>query len=223
MKFLLLAIALCTPLYVSGQRVFDMKRASKVYNVRLTVAKCDDTFCGGDATYEIYRKGSSSPFQTVRLKDVEFMLPEAAINNSKKRYDLQSTVFFEDYDFDGLADIALRDGNNSGYGGPSYQIYLYSSQKKAFVHSPELSDLNQNEYLGMMEVDRKKRVLRTSSKSGCCLHATMEFKVVNGRPKKVFSELEDAMQDEKRIVITTQTLVNGKWRSKTRYVKKPPR
>jgi hypothetical protein len=73
----------------------------------------------------------------------------------------------------------------------------------------------------MFERDARRKRLRTSSKSGCCLHMTEEFVVVNNRPKKVLEIVEDAMiPDKKRVKITTKLLVRGRWRTTTKYVRR---
>ena len=85
--------------------------------------------------------------------------------------------------------------------------------------SEPFSELGQK--LGMFEVDKQKKVLRTFDKSGCCWHVTEEYSVVNNRPVKVFVEEEDAtIPDETKVKITTKMLVNGKWQTKVKYVKR---
>ncbi len=134
---------------------------------------------------------------------------------------INPSIFLEDYNFDGAEDLAIRDGNNGGYGGPSYQVYLFSKTAGKFVLSPSLTNLAQGTYLGMLEVDKKKKVLRNFSKDGCCWHQTEEFSVVGNRPKKVFEETEDARAEVgKRVRITTRKLVRGRWRTSVKYVKR---
>ena len=202
-----------------GQEVFKIKKASKLYEVRLEV-KCEEDSCAGDARFSVFRKGEQKPLQVFKTF-TEFKAVEAEISNAKRMYDYQSVVFFEDYNFDGIEDLSIRDGNNSAYSGPSYQIYLFSPGTKKFVHNEAFTELNQSEYLGSMTVDKKKRVLRVFSKGGCCLHSTKQFKVVGGnRLKQIYEMEENAMVDEKRVMITTRRLVKGKWQSKVRYKKR---
>ena len=204
-----------------AQKNFDIKDASKNYNVRIEVAHCEDDTCDGKLKVSLFKKSQSKPFQIFSLGDTAFMLEEAQRSNSKMMYDYQSVVFLEDYNFDGAEDLAIRDGDNSGYGGPSYQVYLFSKTAGKFVRSSPLTNLAQGEYLGMFEVDKKKKRLRTFSKSGCCWHQTKEFSVVGNRPKKVFEETEDAtIADEKKVKITTKMLVGGRWRTRVKYVKR---
>lgn len=204
-----------------AQQKFEMKSASKTYNARIEVERCAEETCDGKLKIELFRKNNRQPFQIINLDETEFAMEETKLTDSKRRYDYQSILFFEDYNFDGIEDLSIRDGNNSGYGGPSYQIYLFSPRAGKFVHSQPFTDLGQGEYLGMFQIDRKRKILQASSKSGCCLHRTDEFVVVNNRPKKIFEELEDAtISDEKRVRITTKRLIKGRWRTTVKYVKR---
>lgn len=204
-----------------AQQRFEMKNASKNYDARIEVEKCNDGRCEGKLKIELFKKSAAKPFQVFNLDETEFMIEEAQMADAKLMYDYQSVVFLEDYNFDGLEDLAIRDGNYSGYGGPSYQIYLFSPRGKKFVYNETFTNLAQNENLGMFEVDKKKKVLRTFSKSGCCWHQKKEFSIVGSRLKKVFEETEDAtIPDEKRVKITTKKLINNRWRTSVRYVKR---
>jgi hypothetical protein len=203
-----------------AQIKFDVKNASKLYDVLIDVEKCEDKICEGKVTFTLFKKNSRHKFQEFKLDDTSFMLGDndKPSVNVTRLYDEQSAVSFADYNFDGIDDLALCDGNNGGYGMPSYQIYLFSRDAKKFVHSEPFSELSQEGQLGMFELDRKRKRLRSLSKSGCCLHTTEEFIVVNNRPKKILEIEEDAtIADEKRVKITTRRLVNGRWRQKVKY------
>lgn len=205
-----------------AQEKFEIKDASKLYNVKLQVAKCEDSMCEGKATFTLYKKGSSRPFQIFRLPNTSFMLDEdgTAPANETMLYDKQSALNFGDFNFDGVDDLALCDGANGSYGGPSYQVYLFSRTAKKFVRNAALTKLGQ-ENLGMFEVDKKKKTLTTFNKSGCCWHITEEYKVVADRPVKIFEEVEDAtIRDETKIKVTTKRLVNGRWKVAVKYVKR---
>jgi hypothetical protein len=199
---------------------FEVKNASKNFDVLIEVEKCADKICEGKVTFTLYKKGTRVPFQIFRLDDTSFMLgpnDEPSVNTTRL-YDEQSAVSFADYNFDNVEDLSLCDGTNGGYGMPSYQIYLFSRRASKFVHSAEFTELSQEGRLGMFERDAKRKVLRTSSKSGCCLHMTEEFVVMNNRPRKVLEIEEDAtLANEKRVKITTKRLVRGRWRKTVRY------
>lgn len=204
---------------------FDVKKASKTFDAKVEVERCnDDGNCDGRLQVELFKKAARQPFQIIKLQQTEFTVEEARTVNSKMLYDYQSAIFFEDYNFDGREDLAIRDGNESGYGGPSYQVYLYAPRTGKFVKSPRLTAMAHDEGLGMFEVDKKRKVLVVYSKSGCCFHQRDEFRMINDRPVKVFEEIEDArlFGDEndpstKRVTITTSRLIKGRWITRVRH------
>lgn len=210
---------LCLP--ALAQKTFDLKDASKYFDIKIKVAKCEDGFCSGKASFSFYKKGGTTPYQVINLDDTQIQLDESgnAQANISMLYDNQSAVNVGDFNFDGMEDVAICDGANGSYGGPSYQVYLSSKSAGKFVYNKAFSDLGG--HLGMFEVDAKKKVLRIFDKSGCCWHVTEEYSVINGKPVKVFVEEEDAtIPDETKVKITTKTLVKGKWQTKTKLVKR---
>lgn len=219
-KIFLFVLLLSVPVF--GQVRFEKRNASKNYNARIEVERCEEATCSGKLKVELFKKSNQKPFQVFNLEETEFALEEVKLTNAKRRYDYQSIIFFEDYNFDGIEDLSIKDGNNSAYSGPSYQVYLFSPQRGKFVHSPAFTRLAQSEYLGMFEVDKKKRVIRVASKGGCCMHRTEEFQVVRNRLVKVFDYYEEVEFNEKkgnRLRIETSRLVRGRWKTRVRYEK----
>ncbi len=205
----------------NGQKTFELKDASKYFDIKISVESCEDGFCGGMAMFSFYKKGSNSAYQVIKMKDTQIQLDESgnAQANISMLYDNQSVVNIDDFNFDGIEDIAICDGANGSYGGPSYQIYLSSKSAGKFVHNENFSELGT--HLGMFTVDKKKKVLRIFDKSGCCWHVTEEYAVVNNRPVKIFVQEEDAtIADEKKVKITTKNLVKGKWQTKVKFIKR---
>jgi hypothetical protein len=206
------------------QKTFELKDASKYFDIKITAESCKDGYCGGKPTFSFYKKGSNSAYQVINLEDTQIQLDENgnAQANISMLYDNQSAVNIDDFNFDGMEDIAICDGANGSYGGPSYQVYLSSKSAGKFVYDEKFSELGS--HLGMFTVDKKKKVLRIFDKSGCCWHVTEEYSVVNNRPVKVFEEAEDATfengTDGKKVKITTKNLVKGKWQTKVRFVKR---
>ena len=131
-----------------------------------------------------------------------------------------SGIIFEDYNFDGIEDLAIRNGNDGAYNGPSYDVFLFSKPKNKFVASQSLTELASNN-LGMFTVDKRKKTIETFTKSGCCWHQTTRYKVVNNQAKKVYVFTEDAMSGggENMHLITESLLPNGKWKKTTKTVK----
>lgn len=204
-----------------GQKTFEVKNASAYFDIKINVAKCEDSSCTGKASYSFYKKGTTNPYQTINLPDTYIELGDGGAPevNETLLYDRQSAVNVGDFNFDGMEDVALCDGTNGGYGMPSYRVYLSNRAAKKFVYDAAFSKLGTQ--LGMFEVDKTKKVLRVFSKSGCCWHQTEEFAVVANQPKKVFEEIEDAtIADETKILVTTKKLINGKWQTTSKKIKR---
>ena len=86
--------------------------------------------------------------------------------------------------------MRFRNGNNSSYGGPSYDVYVYNRTHKAFVPSVELTDLATSN-LGMFTVDARRKRLIVFNKGGCCIHQTVEYAVVpRVGLQKVYEKIE---------------------------------
>jgi hypothetical protein len=221
MKIVILCILFFTVIPVLGQKTFELKNASKYFDIKLAVAKCDDEFCRGRATFSFYKKGASTPYQLINLPDTLVQLESGGkpLVNVNLLYDAQSVVNVGDFNFDGMEDVALCDGENGSYGAPSYRVYLSSRAAGKFVFNKPLTDLGR--HLSMFTVDAKNKTLETFDKSGCCWHITERYKVVNNRPVKVFEEVEDATVDPggKRAKVTTKKLVSGKWQKSVRFEK----
>ncbi len=85
---------------------------------------------------------------------------KAAIPNRKElSYGLQRILIYEDFNFDGIKDFAILNGNNSCYSGPSFDIYI-TGKNDQVVYNDEFSALS-NDYCGMFEVDVKAKRLYT--------------------------------------------------------------
>lgn len=209
---------------VFSQKTFELNNASKYFDIKISVEKCEDGFCGGKTSFSFYKKGGTTPYQVISLPDTQIQLDESgnAQANISMLYDNQSAVNIDDFNFDGMEDVAICNGAQGSYGGPSYEVYLSNKSAGKFVYSKAFSELGQ--HLGMFEVDKKKKVLRIFDKSGCCWHVTEEYSVIGGRPVKTFVEEEDArLTDEKnadKVKITIKRLVKGKWQTKVKYVKR---
>ncbi len=205
----------------AGQRTFNLSDASKYFDIKVTVAKCDDLTCSGEAKFEFYKKGGAKPYQTIEMADTYLEFGEKGVPkvNTTVGYDEQSVVNVDDYNFDGMEDVAISDGTNGSYAMPSYEIYLASRSAGKFVYSPAFSKLGA--HLGMLTVDKRKKTLETFDKSGCCWHITERYDVVANQPRKIFEMVEDAtIKDETKVKVTTKTLVGGMWKKSVKYVKR---
>lgn len=120
-------------------------------------------------------------------------------------YGEQSILIFEDFNFDGKEDIALRTGNYSCYGGPSFEIYL--ADKNGFTYNESFTELGSN-YCGMFTVDDEKKQLQTMTKSGCCWHQFSTYVVENNQvvPIEIIEESYSGIFAD----YSVQKRVNGK-------------
>lgn len=183
----------------SHAATFQIQNGSTNYNAQLDVAQCDHAECSGNAQIKLYKKGSKQVFQTLMSDDLNFYLDknQQPSVNVIQLYNEQSPLIFNDFNFDGQQDLAIRNGNNSSYGGPSYDVYVFNKTRQQFVPSSELTDLVL-ENLGMFQTDTQRKRLITLAKSGCCFHVTTEYAVLAGKGlQKVYELTEDAMNTGK--------------------------
>lgn len=212
---------------VFAQQDFLLKDASKNFDVRIKIAKCDLSeasykTCEGRATVSLLKKSGGQAVQTLVLANMFLELNgqnKPTANLIELYGENNSGVVFDDYNFDGADDLALRNGNDGAYGGPSYDIFLFSAATKKFVKSRELTRLA-SENLGLFTPDKKAKTLETFNKSGCCYHETTRYRIAGNRPQKVFVFIEDATgADGTKVKLTTRTLLRGKWKTVVKYAR----
>lgn len=203
------------PFPATAKETFHVKDASG-YSLVLTVESKDENgYCSGKGTVEL-RDAKGTLIQTFSSDDLCMDIGNAS-TASAGAVELgggQSPVIIDDFNFDGSKDIAIRNGNDSGYGGPSYDIHVWNLTKKAFVKSDELTALA-HENLGMFQVDAKRKRLITFAKSGCCWHKTSEYEVRPGKGLQLVREFTEDAMDGKTVILTERQLVNGVWKTKT--------
>lgn len=232
---LLLAATLLTANAARAEETLKVEKASKKYELEVRVAGCggaerldDENNCDGPARVQIFRKGTKSPLQVLRLPNLQLYKDTAAYSpetSAKPRgiYAEEYTFVFEDFDFDGEEDLAVCNGRDGGYGGPSYNVYLFDRRRKQFVENRRLSELTEAPYLGLFFPDPKKKRFSVYSKSGCCYHETEVYGFVRGRPVLVEKMIEEATgtdsEDEMLVTTTTKKRVGRRWVVKTKREK----
>ncbi len=173
---------------------------------------------------EIFKKGNISIIELKTNKKVidinsdEFTFDLNENRNVKTNvleapYGEQSIIISKDFNFDGIEDLAVMDGQYSCYNGPSYQVYLEIDDKLEF--SPGFTQLAQ-QYCGMFQIDDESKTIHTITKSGCCWHQFSTFKVVNNIPEPILVIEKDAMN----IPYYTETITEWNNSEKTRRVEK---
>jgi hypothetical protein len=217
--FLLITLLLCGAGNLFAGETFLLKTASQNFDVKINIAKCEDDICQGKASVYLLRKNQTQPFQTIQMPEMYLELgkdKKPSANLIELYGENNSGVVFNDFNFDGAEDLALRNGNHGSYQGPSYDVLLFSSATGRFAKNLALTKLA-SESLGLFTVDKEQKTIETFNKSGCCWHQTVRYSVINNRPLKIYVFTEDAVNaGEGKVKLTTETLVKGRWRKTTK-------
>lgn len=214
-----------------AQETFKINSSSAIYDIVVNIDRCDEkqkqfSLCAGAGRVSIYRKGLTSPFQVLSLKNIEVQKDQVAYNpeinkNARKLYDDEYSLIFGDFNFDANEDLAVCNGREGGYGAPSYSVFLYDPKSGKFIENISLSRLTEG-YLGLFFADSKKRQLVAYSKSGCCYHETEVYRVIQNKPVLTEKRIEEASGDDAHgyiVKVTTRKLVNGRWVKRVRREK----
>jgi len=207
------------------EETFVFKNKSKLYDVKVSVGNCEregaeKKICNDQATFQLLRKNQAQPFQTIEMTETYLQIEGKQKRNGDfvELYGNESLgVYFIDYNFDGIEDLGVSNGNYLPYGGISNDVFLYSKAKGQFVKSDELSKLETENI--SVNINKKLKIIETQTKSGCCWHEKARYRFVNNRLQKFYVFTEDAtLGDGKWMELVTETLVNGKWRTRTKKV-----
>lgn len=210
-----------------AQETLEVKNVLRDYDLTVRLKNCggdDPEVCSGAARISVSKKGARAALQDLSLPNVELHRDTVAHNpqtSAKPRglYAEEYSFIGDDFNFDGKEDLAVCNGRDGGYGGPSYTVFLFNPRLNRFVQNKKLSELAEGVYLGLFFVDAKKKQLVAFSKSGCCYHETEKYKMVGDRPVLVEKIIEDAAGGTGFVVITTRRIVNGRWVKKVRKEK----
>lgn len=200
--------------------LFSINNGSNNYSASLVVEKCNTTNCEGKAVIKLTDKKTKKLVQTFNSENLYFFLDkkQKPTVNIIQLYNEQSPLIFGDFNFDGNEDLAIRNGNNSAYGGPSYDIYLYNKEKKLLLLNKVLTKLVL-ENLGMFQIDKKRKRIITFSKSGCCWHLTTEYTFIPNKGLVKVFELEEDAQNSDLVTVSTRKLIKDKWETKVKKYK----
>ncbi|WP_343689030.1 hypothetical protein [Chitinophaga sp.] len=207
-SFLILLLSACSSAFAQHNTSFKIDGFSNKYYGLVQVSDTADVFKAG--TVKVFDKVTKKELMHTSSDELTFDFHNGQVkaNILEAPYGEQSLIIYEDFNFDGVKDFALMDGQNSCYHGPSFQIWL--AQGTGFKHSEAFTRLAQ-EYCGMFVVNQKDKVLETMTKSGCCWHQFSRFKVENGQLKTVSVEESGLSNTEPYFEeVSLQTWVNGK-------------
>jgi hypothetical protein len=204
-----------------AQQTFLLEKVSKDFDIKITIKPAEADHCEGKATVFILPKKSTAFSQAIEIENLFLELgPDGnpTVNLIELYGHNNSGIILDDFNFDGANDLALRNGNHGAYGGPSYDVFLFSKAAKKFVKNLDLTQIA-SENLGFFTVDKKNTTLETFNKSGCCWHQTVRYRIINNQPVKVYIFTEDATAfNTGNVIQTTETLVNGRWLKETATV-----
>lgn len=160
---------------------YPLENFSERYRATLEISDQDEVFRPG--IISVYDKHSGATLIQVRSEelvlDQQTGSEEVRANVHELPYGEQSVLIHQDFNLDGIKDLALMDGQFSCYHGPSYQVFLGSAD--GFRHSAAFTELAQN-YCGLFEVDEKTREISVFTKDGCCWHEFSTYALENGEP-----------------------------------------
>ena len=202
-------ILLIISLFSFGQTEYLIDGFSEKYIGKLNIeaGQEDEVFKKGAISISL--KSSKKEIIKIESEELTFELNEGGevkTNVLELQYGEQSLIISQDFNFDGVKDLAIMDGYFSCYHGPSFQIYLEVNNE--LKHSPEFTRLAQ-EYCGMFGVDNETKTIKTMTKSGCCWHQSSTFKLVNNVPKPILI-IEDSFLDYPYYTSKIIEWVNGK-------------
>ncbi|HEY8562186.1 MAG TPA: FG-GAP repeat protein [Pyrinomonadaceae bacterium] len=218
--FIILLSVLCAA-NVFGEETFIFKSESKIYDVKVRVESCDDgereTICNAAAVVYLMKKNRAEVLQTIEIEETYLTIGGDKRKNGDVTElfgDEHGGIYFSDYNFDGVDDLAVSNGNYLPYNGVSYDVFLYSKRQRRFVKNKALSALETEKM--SVRVNRKLRIIETETKAGCCWSEKERFRFVNNRLQKFYVFTTEFETDGKTVSLTTERRVNGKWRTSTK-------
>ncbi|MET7143639.1 hypothetical protein M3S04_20275 [Xanthomonas sp. PPL139] len=178
----------------STRRSYELQDFSDRYRATLEVEDNDEVFRPG--IVRVFARGTATPLLEVAsselVLDTDGKSGKVKANVHELPYGEQSVLIYDDFNFDGIKDLAVMDGQNSCYHGPSYQVYLGTAD--GFQASSGFTELAQSN-CGLFQVDAKARELHTMTKDGCCWHQYATYSVRDGEPLLEREVVEDARSE----------------------------
>lgn len=223
-----LSIGLCAHALANAETI-TILNASKNYGVEIQKLTCGgiengnlENYCSGQGGIQLRNKTTGKIVQSIkpsylRIDKQHPSFSSNTIKESRQLYGDTYGIVFEDFNFDGQDDLAVWTDNNAGYGGASYEVYLFNPKTKRFIKNLSLSKLTNEPYLGLFGTENK--LLVVSSKSGCCYHETRKYRVIRNEPVMVERITQELSASEGFTIQTTYRKVNKRWVKKMSKVK----
>lgn len=121
---------------------------------------------GDDSSDVFFCSGTGYIYLSQGVRKFSFESDNMIFTAEKGRIgEAESPIFFEDFNYDGLPDVVVRNGNNGNYGAASFDIYTATAGGDSqYTLNKELTELAQN-YSGLPErIDAENKILRVFSK-----------------------------------------------------------
>lgn len=181
---LLLLLALLNNAYAKSV-VIPMSHFSDDYHATVTIDSKDNDEVFKSGVIKVYDHSNKKIIE-VASDELAFEVEDGATpaNIKELPYGRQSLLIYDDFNFDGHKDLAIMDGQNSCYHGPSFQIYVATAH--GFRLDNDFTRLAQ-EYCGMFETNAKNKTINVMTKSGCCEHIFETYQVMAGKLKLLVS------------------------------------
>lgn len=194
----------------SAQNFFELPNVSEKFNVIVTIESCSNDYCSGKTIVDIYDKSSMKKHQTLSSGNFYLNLNE----NRKPALDsLKKSVVFDDFNFDGAEDIAIRNGNNN-QGSPFFEVYLNNRSTQQLELNDEFTSLVRSNS-GMFTVDSNRKQIIAYLKNGCCWNLRSEYVLVPERGLLKVLEFEEDTSDPKKVTTIKREFIDYKWFAKT--------
>ena len=171
----------------------------------------------GPAQIFVFPRNAVEPMQMIDMENmyVELDAEGQISSNQVELYgENNSPIVAEDFNFDGLPDLALRNGNHGPYAGPSYLVYLHNPGRFQLDFSEAFTVLGHSSLM-LFDVDAEKKQLLTFDKNGCCWHVISRYRVMDNEPVLVGEQILDNRQKAGITIITERELVDGVWHERT--------
>ncbi|UWE15251.1 FG-GAP repeat protein [Herbaspirillum huttiense] len=195
--------------------VVVVPQVSEKYSARILVDQCTEYACQGRAKISVFSLETHE--KIVELESDDFGISVSS-NSTSNEASFTATddgaIVIGDFNFDGHDDVAILNGYNGSYGYASYDVYTYDAKKRIYSLNLDLTRLTGGEYLGMFQVDQKRKRLLAYNKVGAGLFYSFEF-ISNVRGvKKVCEKSEIWDMPNSLVKVAVKTLENERWRTR---------
>ena len=227
-RLLVVSCLLAAAAVNAGPLTYHLTDPAKKYVIDVQFAQPPtQTFDGAPALITLRKRAGGQVVQRIESAEAFALFKpgrKASEFDRNLAYADQNLLLFGDFNFDGQQDLAVRNGNNAGYGGPSYDIYLFDPQSPTLVLSTSFSALTRDENLGMFGIDPVTKSLHTQSKSGCCWRQSATWQIQDNLPVKVAEKTEVVQKPSQAspfmpygyVDVTNRELKSGQWTERRR-------